>query len=159
MKLYEISDEYLNLLECEDKDIDIKAELERLEDAFSTKTENIAKLIRNLSAQRNALLNEANRLREKHGAVENRIEGLKSYLQTEMERIGKEKLEAGIFRIRLQNSPLSVDIREETKLPAEFKEEIITVKVDKKAIIDFIKETGAVPEGCFPVQRKHIRIY
>ena len=76
-----------------------------------------------------------------------------------MEEIDSDTVQAGIFKVRMQNSPMTVDVTEESKVPNEFKEEMVTVRIDKKAIVKHIKSTGEIPDGVFPVQGKHIRIY
>ena len=159
MKLYEITDEFLGLDDIEDELIDIEVELNKLEIAFSEKAENIAKLVRSLEAQKDALATEAKRLTEKRDATQNRIDSLKAYLKAEMERIGRDKIQAGIFRVRLQNSPLTIDIIEESKIPDEFKSVEEIIKIDKRGIIELLKSTGEVPAGVTPIQRQHIRIY
>lgn len=157
MKLYEISDAYLQLLEADE--VDVTAELDSLNIAFAEKAENIVKLIRSLNAQGSAIKDEIKKLRDKLGAVEGRVDGLKHYLQTGMEKTGKDSLDVGIFRVRLQNSPLSVKIIDVGSLPEQFKREIVEIRVDKRGIIDHIKSTGEVPVGIQAVQGRHIRIY
>jgi len=57
------------------------------------------------------------------------IEQIKAYLQSEMIRTNQAVIKAGIFRIRLQNSPRSLIIRDMEAIPSEFKEEIHEWKV------------------------------
>jgi len=66
-------------------------------------------------------------------------------------------MEAGIFRVRVQKSPLSVEVEDVKKLADEFIKTATTP--DKAKILEHIKETGEVPIGATPVQKKHIRIY
>ena len=44
-------------------------------------------------------------------------------------------------------NPISIEITEEDKIPAQFKEIVQTVKVKKKAISDYFKETGELVQG------------
>jgi hypothetical protein len=126
---------------------------------FSLKAKNIAGLIRNLESERNAVSDEANRLQDKAKSLDNRIEQIKAYLQSEMIRTGQESIKAGIFKIRLQNSPQSLIIRDIEAIPPSFKEEIHDWKVDKLAILKHLRETGEIISGVDIMQNKHIRIY
>ena len=159
MKLYEISDEMQRLADTDDKELDVKKELAALGMLFADKARNIAALIRNLEAERTAVLDEANRLQHKAQALDNRITQIKSYLQSEMIRTGQDSIKAGIFKIRLQNSPQSLIIREIEAIPLEFKEEIHEWKIDKLAILKHLKATGEIVEGVDVTQNKHVRIY
>jgi hypothetical protein len=62
VKLYEISAEMIHLANTEGE-IDVEKELATLQMQFADKARNIAGLIRNLEAERTAILDEANRLR------------------------------------------------------------------------------------------------
>jgi hypothetical protein len=159
MKLYEISDALLRLGEIDDETVDVQAELAALQMEFSLKAKNIAGLIRNLEAERNAVSDEANRLQIKAKALETRVEQIKAYLQSEMIRTGQDSIKAGIFKIRLQNSPQSLIIRDIDAIPPSFKEEIHDWKVDKLAILKHLRETGEIVSGVDITQNKHIRIY
>ena len=84
LKLYEISDVMLSLADVDDETIDVSAELSALQMQFADKAQNIAGLIRNLEAERTAVSDEANRLQSKAKSLENRIDQVKAYLQSEM---------------------------------------------------------------------------
>jgi uncharacterized coiled-coil DUF342 family protein len=158
MKLYEISDEIQRLADTEDE-IDVSAELAKLQMQFADKAHNIASLIRNLEAERNAVSDEANRLQAKAQALSNRVEQIKAYLQSEMIRTQQDSIRAGIFKIRLQNSPQSLIIRDMDAIPVGWKEIISETKVDKLGILRHLRETGEIVSGVDVVQKKHIRIY
>lgn len=158
MKLYEISDELLKIADTEDE-IDVQAELSALQMQFAEKAQNIAGLIRNLEGEKNAVSDEANRLQNKAKSLENRITQIKSYLQSEMIRTNQAVIKAGIFRIRLQNSPQSLIVKNVDAIPLEWKEIITETKVDKLGILKHLRETGEIVSGVDVTQNKHIRIY
>jgi uncharacterized protein (DUF3084 family) len=159
MKLYEISDELLKLADTDDDSIDVQAELAALGMLFADKARNIASLIKNLSAEQNALNDEANRLNAKSKAIDNRIEQIKSYLQSEMIRTEQNSIRAGIFKIRLQNSPQSLIVRDVELIPNEWKQEIHEWKIDRLGILRHLRETGEIVGGVDVKQNKHVRIY
>jgi hypothetical protein len=159
MKLYQISNELLRLAEVDDETIDVEAELSALQMQFADKAQNIVGLIRNLEAERGAVSDEANRLQNKAKALETRVEQIKAYLQSEMLRTGQDSIKAGIFKIRLQNSPQSLIIRNMDAIPNEWKQIITETKIDKAGILRHLRETGELISGVDITQGRHIRIY
>ena len=154
MKLYEITDIYLNLENIDDE-IDITAALAEVDGELEDKLENIAKLIRNLEAKAKAYEDEEKRLKTQKQAAKNRIESLKRYVKGNLETIGKDKVEAGIFKWSLQNGPGRVEITDETKIPDEYFVKVIKPLRSeiKKAI-----EEGVITEGAEIVRGKSLRL-
>lgn len=154
MKLYEITEMY-EAMEALDEDIDITAALENIDGALEEKLESIAKLVRNLDAKAKAYEEEEKRLRAQKQAAKNRVDAIKRYVKENMEVIGKDKVEAGIFKWSLQNGPGRVEITDETKIPEEFfVTEIKPLKTEiKKAI-----EEGRITEGAEIVRDKSLRL-
>ena len=154
MKLYEIAEMY-EAMESLDESIDITAALENIDGALEEKLENVAKLGRNLEAEAKAYEEEERRLRAQKQAAKNRIESIKRYVKENLEEIGRDKVEAGIFKWSLQNGPGRVEITDETKIPEEyFVTEIKPLKSEiKKAI-----EEGIITEGAEIVRDKSLRL-
>ncbi|MEJ8785359.1 siphovirus Gp157 family protein [Peptoniphilus sp. HCN-40583] len=154
MKLYEIAEMY-EAMESLDDNIDITAALENIDGALEEKLENVAKLVRNLEAEAKAYEEEEKRLRAQKQAAKNRVESIKRYVKENLEEIGRDKVEAGIFKWSLQNGPGRVEITDETKIPEEFfVKEIKPLKAEiKKAI-----ESGAITEGAEIVREKSLRL-
>jgi hypothetical protein len=98
-------------------------------------------------------------LQNKAKALETRVEQIKAYLQSEMLRTGQDSIKAGIFKIRLQNSPQSLIIRNMDAIPNEWKQIITETKIDKAGILRHLRETGELIGGVDITQGRHIRIY
>ncbi len=49
---------------------------------------------------------------------------------------------------------MSVEIENEDEIPSEFKQEIVTIKIDKTAIKNHFKETGEVVAGTNIIDNK-----
>lgn len=154
MKLYEIAEMY-EAMESLDENIDITTALENIDGALEEKLEDIAKLVRNLEAEAKAYEEEEKRLRAQKQAAKNRVESIKRYVKENLEEIGRDKVEAGIFKWSLQNGPGRVEITDETKIPDEyFVKEIKPLKAEiKKAI-----EEGIITEGAEIVRDKSLRL-
>ena len=138
MNLYELTNNYLKVLEMAENDEEgLKDTLDSLDDAIGVKTENIAAVIKQLEANAEMLANEAKRLSERKTTVENNVRNLKSYLQEQLEKCGKSKIKGEIFTVAIQNNPPSVRVTDESKLIGYLVEQ--PKKLDKKAIMTDLK--------------------
>ena len=154
MKLYEIAEIYTNLEEIEE-DVDVSSALANVDEALEDKLESIAKVIKNLDAMADAYEDEERRLKAKKQAAKNRIDGLKKYVKNNLEVIGKDKVEAGIFKWSLQNSPPKLVVTDETIIPLKFfKVERTLMKDELKRVIS----SGHNINGAEIVREKHLRL-
>jgi uncharacterized protein YlxW (UPF0749 family) len=157
MKLYELTTNYLSLMEmAEEMDTDtLKDTLESIEEEINDKAENIAKLIKNLNADVDALKIEEKRLADRRKSLENKVTHLKEYLQNQLEVAGLDKVKRPTLTISIQNNPPSVKVLDE-KLLSDY---MIPVepKLDKKAILTALKE-GMEVSGAELQQTRGVRI-
>ncbi|MEJ8786071.1 siphovirus Gp157 family protein [Peptoniphilus sp. HCN-40583] len=154
MRLYEITEAYANLEAIED-DVDVSSALANVEGALEDKLESIAKVIKNLDAMADAYEDEERRLRTKKQAAKKRVDGLKRYVKDNLEAIGKDKVEAGIFKWSLQYSPPKLVITDESLIPEEFF--VIERKPIKSEIKKAIEAEQAI-DGAEIVREKHLRL-
>ena len=91
---------------------------------------------------------EEKRLADIRKIGEAKLEKFKKYVKENMEALELQKIQTELGTLSIAKNPISVDVIEEDKLPNEFKQEVVTVKIDKKAITQHFKETGEVPSGC-----------
>ena len=91
---------------------------------------------------------EEKRLADIRKLGETKLEKFKKYVKENMEALELQKIQTELGTLSIAKNPISVDVIEEDKLPNEFKQEVVTVKIDKKAIAQHFKETGEVPDGC-----------
>ena len=87
------------------------------------------------------------RLQEFKRSKQNNLDRFKQYVKGNMERLGITKVETELGVISIAKSPMSVEIENEDEVPTEFKQEIITTKIDKTAIKKYFKETGEIIPG------------
>ena len=160
MTLYELSDDYMNLLTmAEDPDIDPEAfadTLAGIEGAIEDKADGYAKVIRTLEGDAAACDAEAKRLRNKKQIIENNIKRMKSALQYAMESTGKTKFKTALFSFNIQKNSYSVSILDESKIPDKY---LIPQEpqVDKRAIVTDLKG-GEQYSWAELVQTKSLRI-
>ena len=144
MTLYELTNDYMNLLElAEDPDIDEQAfmdTLEGIDGALEDKAEGYAKVIRTLEGDAAACDAESKRLRNKKQTIENNIKRMKTALQYAMETTGKTKFKTALFSFGIQKNPAAVVMDEAyiENIPERF---LIPQdpQIDKKAIKEALK--------------------
>ncbi len=151
MTLYEISSDYLQALDLfTDPEADIPLEaaldtLEGIEGQLQEKAVNVAKFMQNLDATAKAIKEAEQQMARRRKAIENRARWIKDYLKANMEAAGITKIESPWFNLSIQKNPPSVDVVDETALPDDYKTEVVTVKIDKAAIKEALKEGEEVP--------------
>lgn len=159
IKLYEISQSYiniLNLLEDETSDVEyLKNALGKIEEHFEVKAENIGKVIRSLEANVEALKTEEKRLASRRGNIENNIKNLKYYLENEMKRLDKKKFKTDLFSFGIQKNPPSLNISTEEYIPVEYYQ--LTRSLIRRELLKDIKE-GLVIDGVSLKQSESLRI-
>ena len=123
-KLYELTQNYNNLLELLDNpDISremIDSALNETGEEIDTKAENIVKVIKSLEVDISGNKEEEKRMADRRKSLENRVNGLKEYLDAAMKATGKEKIKGKVFTISYQKNPPSVDIKDEKAIPKEY---------------------------------------
>ena len=156
MNLYELTQNYLHVLEMAENGEDLADTLESLEDAIEVKAENTAKVIKQLEANAEMLANEAKRLSERKSAIENNVRNLKSYLQDQLDKCGKSKIKGEIFTVAIQNNPQSVDVLDESLIPSTYFIQQAP-KLDRKELLTHLK-AGEEIAGVTIKRTKSLRI-
>ena len=117
MKLYEIAEEYQNFLDAvEAGEIPEEAladTLESISSLLEDKADNIACLIKNMTAEAAAIKAEEDKLAERRKTKERRIEGLKKYLSFALQQSGKTKIETARNNISFRKTPPKLIVEDE----------------------------------------------
>lgn len=114
MKLYDLTNEYLEVLDMVDADNgeDVQQAiidtLESIECVLEEKVENIAKLMHSISADERALKAEEERLHNRRMALVNRKASIKDYLKTQLDKAKIKKVKTSLFTVYTQNNKPSV---------------------------------------------------
>jgi hypothetical protein len=140
LTLYSLSANYLQALDfLTDPEADLPAEavkdtLEALAGELEDKAVNVAKFLRNMEAMAEAIKVAEADMAKRRKALESRAQWMKDYLKGNMEHTGISKIECPYFKLSIQNNPAAVHIFDDGAIPAQFKEQVITWKIDKTAI-------------------------
>ena len=158
-KLYELTQNYNNLLELADNP-DVPTEmleesLNSIDDEIDTKAENIAKVIKSIESDVAGLKGEEKRLADRRKSLEGRIDNLKEYVEGSMRAVGKEKIRGKAFTLGIQKNAPSVDVTNEDAIPEQY---FITKReLSKKDILAALKKGEEVP-GAAIKQTESLRI-
>lgn len=160
MKLYQLTQNYNNLLDLLDNpDISkemIEAALNEVGEEIETKAENIAKLIKSIEVDVTGYREEEKRLSNRRRTLENRIVELKEYLDEAMRATGRDKIKGKVFTIGFQNNPPSVDVTSEKDIPKQYFTEQSPI-LDKRMLLADLKD-GKEITGVTIKQTMSIRI-
>ena len=149
--LYALAAEYLDvlaLLEDPDADADaLEQQLDGIAGLLTQKADNIAALVQHIEGMAAMRKAEADRMRDLAVQDQKRAERLRSYLLRHMQALGSERIDTARFKISVRTNPPSVQVVNEVLVPAQFIREVVTVSVDKRAIMEQVKTTGEIPAG------------
>jgi hypothetical protein len=136
------------LFDCDDL-INLQADREK-------KIEGCACYVKNLQAEVDALKAEETELATRRKAKEKRIEQMKRYIAASMNIFEMPDFETPKCSLKFRKST-ALEITDETRLPSNYVNEIITYKPDKAKIKDALK-LGAIVTGCKLVERKNLQV-
>ncbi|WP_099301773.1 siphovirus Gp157 family protein [Bacillus sp. Marseille-P3800] len=164
MKLYELTADFRDFLEAIDNleggeilsDTVYADTLDALKIPFDEKVESIAKVIKTLQYESDALKQEKDRVNKLKVSRDKEIERLKAYMQANMEAVKIKKVKGATLSVNIQKNPPSVNIDDESLIPITYKV-AQEPAIDKKAILVELKQENAVP-GCSLKQTESVRI-
>ncbi len=139
MKLYEIADNYRTAFDEMDAMDDLPKEvidgtLEAIEAEFDDKAIALTSYFKNMEAETEAMKQAEASIKARRVAIEKKIAWMKDYLLKNMQATGITKITCPYFDISTRKNPASVQITDETLIPAKYKTTEFVTKVDKKAI-------------------------
>ncbi|WP_438335211.1 siphovirus Gp157 family protein [Clostridium cochlearium] len=158
-KLYELTEQYSNLMELLDNpevpQEMLEESLNKINDELDVKLENIAKLIKSIEVDVKGFKEEEKRLANRRKSSENRITNLKEYVEGAMRAVGLKKIKGRVFTLGIQRNAPSVEITKEESIPEKYF--ILEKKLVKKDILAALKEGKEVP-GATIKQTESLRI-
>lgn len=131
-------------------------EIQKLEDDFKNKADNIACYIKDLTALNDAIKAEKAELDARYKANDAKINRLRCYLSQSLEMREMRNLETPRNKLSFRKST-SVVISNEKLVPTQYIKTLVTEKVDKKAISDALKK-GELIEGCYLLESNNLQI-
>lgn len=114
---------------------------------LQTKGANVIGYIRNTELLIEAMKAEEKRIADTRKTGEAKLEKFKQYVLENMERLSLSKIQTELGALSVSKNPMSVEIENEDEIPSEFKQEVVTTKIDKTAIKKHFKTTGEIIPG------------
>jgi len=137
---------------------DLENSLDRLNLEISNKVHGVGKWIRNLEGNESSIQAEIDRLERRKKSISNLETRLKDYVKLCMVKADKKKLEFPLFTAAVQANPPSVEITDETKIPAKYIKIKQVTEIDKKQILSDLKAGGDVSGATLVKDKTHLRI-
>lgn len=155
LSLYTITNAFPALMEQEEMTEEEKTKVEEeLTTLLNKKSQSIIGYVKNIELTIEAMKTEEKRISDNRKTLENRITKFKEYVKDCMEKGGFSKIETELGQLSIAKNPMSVEIENEDEIPSEFKQEIVTTKIDKTAIKNHFKETGEIVGGVKIIDNK-----
>lgn len=142
--LYELTGQFLTLLEMAEEEGDatiIMDTLEAIDGEIEDKADGYAKIIRELTGRAEMIKQEIERLQAKQKVIGNNINHIKGDLERAMINTDKKKFKTDLFSFNIQKNPASVKVISSEKVPEQFWKQQEPV-LDKKGLIAYLKENG-----------------
>ena len=161
MTLYELTDNFKTLLlMAEDPDIESNAiadTMEAIEGELEDKAEGYAIVMRQLTADADAIQAEIDRLTARKKTINANIDHMKAALFNAMKATGKTKFKTRLFSFGIRKNPASVVIDDPAAVPAEF---LVPQepKIDKKGIKSMLQNLGGPSEWAHLEQGESLSI-
>ena len=135
---------------------DLQQMLEITQSELNHKATGYAQVIRAMEYDNDIVDAEIKRLQDIKRVRKNAVERLKNALSGAMQQFDMDVIETPISKISFRSSQ-SVEIWDETLVPKEYKQQVISTKVDKLGIKKAIKNGESVT-GATVVNNKNIQI-
>jgi len=159
MNLYQLTSDYLQLMELLYSDADeetVMDTLESLEDAIEYKADNYAKIIREIEGNINTLKDEETRLKNKRQALERNIERLKDNLYNSMKATGKTKFKTDLFSFNIAKNGGKAPVVIGGEVPDSYC--VVTMTPDKKLIRGLLEQGVELPFATLGERGESLRI-
>jgi CRISPR/Cas system CMR subunit Cmr4 (Cas7 group RAMP superfamily) len=157
-KLYEIAQEYSNVLEAITELFDDKPELDDavkqviidenlslLQHDFSIKALALAGYIQNLKLEQSNVKELQDKFAKRVKSLDRTISHLNEYLLMQMQQVNIPKLNNTWLSVSIRNNPAKVIVEDETLLSDEFKITEQVIKINKSLISEQLKAGGFIP--------------
>lgn len=151
LSLYNITNKFVELMDKAQEGELTEEEYNQLGEEvikeLQNKSANIIGYIRNSESLLEAMKAEEKRLSDMRKQGEAKLEKFNQYVKENMEKLGLVEIPTELGSLKITKNPMSVEIENEDEIPSEFKQEVVTTKIDKTAIKNHFKETGEIVAG------------
>lgn len=151
LSLYKITNKFAELMDKAQNGELTEEEYNQLGEELALELQNKSANIIGYAQNKEALIDaidiQIKRLQDLKKSEQNGLDRFKQYVKENMERLSIEKIGTELGILSIAKNPMSVEIENEDEIPSEFKQEVVTVKIDKTAIKNHFKTTGEIVAG------------
>jgi hypothetical protein len=168
LSLYELTHDHASLLsqlydhETGEVNLEIEEKLSASSQSIDKKCISVAKYIQNLENEKAQLEEFKNQIKKREAAYDSKIERMESYLKSNMEFHGIEKVECPFFTVRIKTNPYSTEILDKELIPPKFIKTREIVKIeetpDKNAIKEEFLKNGLQIPGTYVTKKTQLKI-
>lgn len=155
--LFNLTDSYLKVKRMEEEGADAETIIDTLnaiESAIEDKAENYHGFIKQLEGEIQTINTEQKRLADLKRSKVNLIDRLKQNLIAALEATGSERIQTDTVIVSLRNNAYTLDIQDESHIPNIFVEKVIERKINKRALLQYVKENEV--EGVYLKRSKGV---
>ena len=158
LTLYNITNKFVDLMDKVENGELTEEEYNQLGEELALELQHKGSGIIGYAQNEEALIDavdtQIKRLQEFKKSKQNKLEKFKQYVKENMERLGITKMDTELGTLSINKNPMSVEIENEEEIPEQFKQEVVTTKIDKTAIKNHFKDTGEIIPGAKIVDDK-----
>lgn len=151
LSLYQITNKFAEIMDkaengelTEEEYNELGTELAK---ELQNKSSNIIGYIKNSEYLLDSIKAEKKRLDDMEKIGNRKLDRFKQYVLENMEKLRIKEIPTELGKMSVARNPMSVEIDNEDEVPEQFKQVVVTTKVDKTAIKNHFKETGEVIPG------------
>ena len=149
MNLFEISAKYQQIMQdIMDSDELSNEQLQSIEvmaDSMEDKAKEIGSIIKNMEAQYKAIQEACMIMESRSIKLSNKIEGIREFLKTNLEKCDIKKIESPWFDINIRYNAPSVTIIDNTMIPEQYFRESTIKTINKMLISQELKNNVMIP--------------
>ncbi len=161
IKLHQLTDLGLQIQEAieSNPEFDITKALVDFQGEFNTKALDLGMVYRNIVAESEVYKTESKRLKDKAESLEKRAEGLRIYIEQQMELLGIQAIKGDTFSIKYRKLPPLVVIDNQDILPKEYIRVTPEIKEpDKKKLLEDLTSGIKVEGASLKTDRRKLEI-
>ena len=143
MNLYNITKNLTQLNQMIEDGVDpeqLEEAFNDVEEAFEDKAKSVLFVLKNMQANIDSVKSEEDRLKKKRAMIERQYSGLKEYLMLNMVELGLGKIDNGVLKASLTKPKPMLVVTQEGIVSDLYKREKTTVSIDKKKMLDDLKD-------------------
>lgn len=155
--LFELNNNYRELQQMENVDYEtIKDTLEAIDEDRNTRLDNIAWLMESNEDKANRLKDKAKEFTQEANRLIKKNKSLMRYMTEVIDDMGVKEVQTENHILKPRNYKAAIEITDESMIPNNFKEMVVTEKIDKPNLYQALKSGEVIPGATLKPNRKTV---